>query len=55
MIGFSQIDSPTPWPNCSANAASSLGNPKSWAFGQTDTTSSVVTPGRILAIAASRM
>ena len=42
MIGFSQIERPTPCPNCSANAASSLGKPNSCAFGQTDTTSSVV-------------
>ena len=53
-IGFSQIDSPTPWPNCSANAASSSGKPNSSAFGHTSTTSPVVTPGRISAIAASR-
>ena len=41
MIGFSQIERPTPWPNWSANAASSLGKPNSCAFGQTETTSSV--------------
>ena len=44
-IGFSQIVSPTPWPNWSANAASSSGKPNSWAFGHTETTSAVVTPG----------
>ena len=32
-IGFSQIDSPTPWPYCRANAASSSGKPNSWAVG----------------------
>ena len=53
-IGFSQIVSPTPWPNWSANAASSSGNPNSCAFGHTDTTSAVLTPGLINAIAASR-
>ena len=52
--GFSQIESPTPWPNCSAKAASSSGKPNSWALGQTATTSPVVAPGRIRAIAASR-
>ena len=50
-IGFSQIDSPTPWPYCSANAASSSGKPNSSAFGQTATTSAVVTPGRMSEIA----
>ena len=34
-IGFSQIESPTPWPNCSAKAASSSGKPNSCALGQT--------------------
>jgi hypothetical protein len=53
-IGFSQIVRPTPWPNCSANAASSSGKPNSCASGQTDTTSPVVAPGLISAIAASR-
>ena len=53
-IGFSQIERPTPWPYCSANAASSFGKPNSSAFGQTDTTSAVVAPGRISEIAASR-
>ena len=52
--GFSQIESPTPWPNCSANAASSSGKPNSCASGQTSTTSPVVTPGRMRSIAASR-
>ena len=32
-IGFSQIASPTPWPNWSAKAASSSGKPNSSAFG----------------------
>jgi hypothetical protein len=53
-IGFSQIDRPTPWPNCSANAASSSGKPNSSARGQISTTSAVVAPGRMRAIAASR-
>ena len=52
--GFSQIESPTPWPNCSANAASSSGKPNSCAFGQIATTSAVVAPGLISSIAASR-
>ena len=53
-MGFSQIERPMPWPYCRANAASSLGKPNSSAIGQTDTTSAVVAPGRIRAIAASR-
>ena len=44
-IGFSQIVMPTPWPYWSANAAISSGNPKSVAFGQTETMSAVVAPG----------
>ena len=53
-IGFSQIERPTPWPNWSANAASSSGKPNSCALGHTLTTSPVVAPGRISSIAASR-
>ncbi len=53
MIGFSQIESPTPWPNWSANAASSLGKPNSSARGQTLATSAVLTPGRTREIARS--
>ena len=53
-MGFSQMESPTPWPNCSAKAASSSGKPNSCALGQTSTTSAVVTPGRIRPMAASR-
>ncbi len=55
-IGFSQIESPTPCPYWSANAASSSGKPNSCAFGQTSTTSAVRRhPGRISEIAWSRM
>jgi hypothetical protein len=53
-IGFSQIARPTPCPNWRAKAASSSAKPNSSARGQTDTTSAVVTPGRIRSIAASR-
>ena len=53
-IGFSQIERPTPCPYWSANAASSSGNPNSCASGQIETTSAVVAPGRIIAIAWSR-
>ena len=38
-----------------ANAASSSGNPNSSAAGNIETTSAVVTPGRIIEIARSRM
>ena len=55
MIGFSQIERPTPCPNWSANAASSLANPNSWAVGHTEATSAVVAPGRTTAIARSSM
>ena len=44
-----------PWPNCSANAASSSGNPKSSAFGHSAAISPVVTPGRTLSMAMSRI
>src|SRR5204863_178687 len=53
-IGFSQIERPTPWPYWSANAASSSAKPNSSARGNVSTTSAVVTPGRIIAIARSR-
>ena len=52
-IGFSQIDRPTPWPYCSANAASSSANPNSCAVGHTSTMSAVVAPGSTSAIARS--
>src|SRR5216684_4016210 len=53
--GFSQMESPTPWPSCSANAASSLAKPNSSAFGNTLVTSAVVTPGFTSAIAGDRV
>ena len=52
-IGFSQMDRPTPWPYCRANAAISSGKPNSSARGHSETTSAVVTPGRTIAIAWS--
>src|SRR5690606_35820152 len=52
-IGFSQMDSPTPWPYCSANAAVSSAKPNSSARGQTVTMSAVVAPGFTSAIARS--
>ena len=52
-MGFSQMDRPTPWPYCRANAAISSGNPNSVAAGQTDTMSAVLTPGRTRAMAWS--
>ena len=54
-MGFSQIERPTPCPYWSANAASSSGKPNSPASGQMETTSAVVTPGLMSAIAWSRM
>ena len=52
-IGFSQIESPTPCPYCSANAASSSAKPNSCAVGQTSTMSAVVAPGFTRAMAWS--
>ena len=52
MTGFSQMARPIPWPNCSAKAASSFGNPNSCALGQTAAISPVVRPGRTSEIAA---
>jgi len=48
------IARPMPCPYCNANAASSLGKPKSVAFGQTAAISAVVRPGRTNSMAASR-
>ena len=53
-IGFSQMDRPTPWPYCSANAASSFGEAELLgAVGHTDTMSAVVAPGLTRAMAWS--
>ncbi len=45
MIGRSCRNRPTPWPNWSPKHSISESNPNSSAFGQTDATWSVVTPG----------
>src|SRR5258708_3565170 len=42
ITGFSQMANPMPCPYCKANAASSFGNPKSCALGQTESISEVV-------------
>src|SRR6516165_532063 len=52
MIGRSCSASPSPWPNCSPNAAISSGKPNSGACGQTEQTLFVVTPGLIRGIEA---
>ena len=53
MIGFSQIERPTPCPNWSAKAASSLGKPNSCARGHTLATSAGGHAGPTSAIARS--
>ena len=50
MIGRSCRKRPTPWPNWSPKHSISESNPNSSAFGQTDATWSVVTPGFISSI-----
>ena len=52
MIGRSCRLTPTPWPNCNPNAATSSVKPNSVASGHTAATSSVPAPGRTAAITA---
>ena len=52
-IGFSQMDSPTPWPYCRPKAAVSSAKPNSAARGHSETMSAVVAPGLTSAIASS--
>ena len=53
MIGRSWRPSPSPWQKLRPNAAISLSNPISCAFGKARAIRSVVTPGLISAIASS--